>query len=100
MMSDGKYIERFKKDLGYFGIKKFRYLSNEIIYFYEKNHNIDLASFISFASNNELIADDVNDILRKVNLLELNMNDFIDFINVCEQEAKKQEIKDFCAQIE
>jgi len=94
MMSDGKYIERFKKDLGYFGIKKFRYLSNEIIYFYEKNHNIDLASFISFASNNELIADDVNDILRKVNLLELNMNDFIDFINVCEQEAKKQEIKD------
>ena len=33
MMNDGKFIEIFKKELGYFNEKKYRNLANEIIYF-------------------------------------------------------------------
>lgn len=94
MMNDGKYIERFKKDLGYFSLKKYRDLSNEIIYYYEKNKEINLASFITFASTNEIISDEVTEIIKIVNLQDLNMKDFEEFIKVCDQESKKQEIKE------
>ncbi len=94
MMSDGKFIDIFKKELGYFNIKKYRDLSNEIIYYYEKNKKIELASFIAFAETSEVINDTVAEIIRIVNLEELKMEDFHEFINVCDQEVKKQEIKE------
>jgi len=94
MMSDGKFIDIFKKELGYFNIKKYRDLSNEIIYYYEKNKKIELASFIAFAETSEVINDTIAEIIRIVNLEELKMEDFHEFINVCDQEVKKQEIKE------
>lgn len=99
MMNDGSYIERFKKELGYFNIKKYRDISNEIIYYYEYNKSIDLSSFITFALANELIYEDVMEIIKSINLEELTVDDFEDFIRVCESELKKEEIKNLKEQI-
>lgn len=99
MMNEGIYIERFKKELGYFNIKKYRNVSNEIIYYYDLNKKIDLSSFITFASTNDIIYDDVMEIIRNVNLENLEIKVFEDFINVCDKELKKEEIKNLKEQI-
>ena len=69
MMNDGIYINIFKKDLGYFNIKKYRSIANEIIYYYESNKNIDLASFITFVSNKDYIYNDVMNIIKDLILI-------------------------------
>lgn len=94
MMNDGKFVEKFKKELGYFGEKKYRSLANEIIYFYETNKNIELSSFISFISTKDYIVDDAMEIIKGNKAIDLEMNAFEEFINVAKNEMVKLEIKD------
>ena len=94
MMNDGKFVEKFKKELGYFDEKKYRSLANEIIYFYETNKNIELSSFISFISTKDYIVDDAMEIIKGNKAIDLEMNAFGEFINVAKNEMVKLEIKD------
>lgn len=94
MMNDGKFVEKFKKELGYFDEKKYRSLANEIIYFYETNKNIELSSFISFISTKDYIVDDAMEIIKGNKAIDLEMNAFEEFINVAKNEMVKLEIKD------
>lgn len=94
MMNDGKFVEKFKKELGYFDEKKYRSLANEIIYFYETNKNIELTSFISFISTKDYIVDDAMEIIKGNKAIDLEMNAFEEFINVAKNEMVKLEIKD------
>ena len=94
MFNDGKYIERFKKELGYFNNKKYRSIANEAIYYYEKNKFIDLSSFITYVSNKEYIYDDVMEIIKNNNLEDLTMDDFISFITFANKEMVREQIKD------
>lgn len=94
MMNDGKFVEKFKKELGYFDEKKYRSLANEIIYFYETNKNIELSSFISFISTKDYIVDDAMEIIKGNKAMDLEMNAFEEFINVAKNEMVKLEIKD------
>ena len=93
-MNDGKFVEKFKKELGYFDEKKYRSLANEIIYFYETNKNIELSSFISFISTKDYIVDDAMEIIKGNKAIDLEMNAFEEFINVAKNEMVKLEIKD------
>ena len=86
MMNDGKFVEKFKKELGYFDEKKYRSLANEIIYFYETNKNIELSSFISFISTKDYIVDDAMEIIKGNKAIDLEMNAFEEFINVAKNE--------------
>ena len=94
MMNDGKFVEKFKKELGYFDEKKYRSLANEIIYFYETNKNIELSSFISFISTKDYIVDDAMEIIKGNKAIDLEMDAFEEFINVAKNEMVKLEIKD------
>ena len=94
MRNDGKFVEKFKKELGYFDEKKYRSLANEIIYFYETNKNIELSSFISFISTKDYIVDDAMEIIKGNKAIDLEMNAFEEFINVAKNEMVKLEIKD------
>lgn len=94
MMNDGKFIEMFKKELGYFKEKKYRGIANEIIYFYELNKNMDLSAFISFISTKDYIYDDAMEIIKMNKVLDLDMKAFLEFILVAKEEMAKEEIKE------
>ncbi len=99
MMNDYIYIKRFKEDLGYFKNKLYRSIANEIIYFYEENKKIDLASFITFISNKDYIYDDIMHIIKTTNIENLNMPEFEEFIKVANNEDLKETIKNLKEQI-
>lgn len=92
MMNDKIYIERFKKELGYFTVRKYRNIANEILYFYEKNKEIELSDFITFMEDKEETYEDMMEIIRNVNIEELNMDLFMDFIKAANEEMVKEQI--------
>ena len=99
MMNDGKFIEIFKKELGYFNEKKYRNLANEIIYFYEEAKEINLSSFISFISTKDYIYDDAMEIIRKNKIIDFDRTAFDEFIQVAKMEMVKEEIRELKAKI-
>lgn len=94
MMNDAKYIERFKKELGYFKTRKYRDISNEILYYYDKNKSICLSDFITFIRDKEYINEEVMEIISDVNIDEINMELFMDFIYAANNEMIKEKIAD------
>ena len=94
MMNDGKFVERFLKELGYFSEKKYRNLANEIIYYYEANKKIELSSFISFVSTKDYIVDDAMEIIRSSKVEDLQMDAFLEFLSVAKTEMTKREIQE------
>ena len=94
MMNDGKFVERFLKELGYFSEKKYRNIANEIVYYYEANKKIELSSFISFISTKDYIVDDAMDIIRSSKVEDLQMDAFLEFILVAKKEMTKREIQE------
>ncbi len=94
MINELSYIKKFKELLGYFYIKKYRDIANEIIYYGEMHESISLSEFITYIETKDYIYDDVMEIIKTVNLAELTEKDFLDFINVAIIEQKKLEIKE------
>lgn len=94
MMNDGKYIAAFEKELGYFNSSVYRNLANEIIDYYEQMGTIDLASFLALMETKDFLYDEVMSIIKSVNLEELDMESFLDFVKAAENEGIKEEIKE------
>jgi len=93
MMNDGIYIKSFSKQLGFFDTKLHRGISNIIMYYYEKNKSINLASFISYISNNNELYDDIMEIINSNADMELNDDFFMENINAVKKAAINEEIK-------
>ena len=93
MMNDGKFIERFKKELGYFSERKYRSIANEIIYYYEANQKMELSDFISFASMKDYIVEDVMEIIKMSKVKDLEMSVFDECLLVAKKEMIKEEIR-------
>ncbi len=79
MMNDGKFINIYKKRLGFIDNEELRGLANEIMYYYANHRNINIADFISYMGDKNL-----NDILQEImslnmeeNLVEEAMNEYI-----------------------
>lgn len=94
MLNDTKYIEKYKKELGFLDNKKYRGIASEIIYYAENHHNIDIASFITYINTKDYLSDDVMEIIKEINLEELDMASFEEFICVASTEMAKKEIKE------
>jgi len=99
MINDGKYVEMFKKELGYFNNKKYRSIANEIIYYYGIRQEIDISSFITYIETKEYIYDDVMEIIKNINIEELTMDIFIGYIDAAKKILLKDEIKNLKEQI-
>lgn len=99
MMNKGEYILKFKKELGYFSVKSYRNIANEIIYFYDNKKMIDEATFISYVADKDFIYDEVMDILKSVRVQDINDDAFQEFINVAIYEAAEIEIKNLREQL-
>ncbi len=98
MMHDYIYITRFKKELGYFTNKIYRDIANAIIYYYETHNAINIADFLSYAEE-ENINSSVKEIMTRIKDLELNMDNFEEFIFVAKKEMEKEQIKELKAKI-
>ena len=93
-LNDIKYIEKFKKDLGFLDNKKYRGIVSEIIYYAESHKNIDLASFITYINTKDYLSEDVMEIIKEVNLELLDMNTFEEFIYAANAEMAKKKIRE------
>ncbi len=51
MMNDRSYIKMYQRQLGFIPFANYRNIANDILYFYDLNKTINVADFISFASN-------------------------------------------------
>lgn len=93
MLNDIKYVEKYKKELGFLDSKKYRGIASEIIYYTESHQTIDVASFITYINTKDYLSDDVMEIIKEVNFTELDMASFEDFIKVANTELAKNQIK-------
>jgi len=94
MLNDIKYVEKYKKELGFLDNKKYRGIASEIIYYAENRGEIDIASFITYINTKEYLSDDVMEIIKEINLENLDMRTFEEFIQVANNEMIKKEIKE------
>lgn len=99
MLNDIKYIEKYKKELGFLDNKKYRGIASEIIYYAENHGEIDMASFITYINTKDYLSDDVMEIIKEINLENLDMTSFDEFIQVANSEMAKNKIKELKEQI-
>ncbi len=93
MMNDYKYINKFQKDLGYFSIKKYRTIANDIIYYYDTYKDINLSDFITYITTHEYLYDDTMAIIKNNNIEELTSKTFEDLLKTASIEEAKITIK-------
>ncbi len=94
LMSDEKYIKIFNTKLGYLKNSNERDLVSEIEYYIKKYGKINLADFISYAENYDIIKDLVNTICETINFEELDDQIFMDYIKALSDILRKENIKE------
>ena len=94
MMNNEKYVRIYQNDLIYFNNLKYREIANEIIYFVQTNNTINIADFLSFAVNNELVYKDVLNIINTCSDNNIDEKTFYDYLNTLKNYNKKITIEE------
>ena len=94
MISNGKYIKLFIKQLGFLPEKWQRNIVNEIRYYYEENKTINLADFISYLSNKVDMQNIILDIVSKYGDLEITDELFNEYVFAEKKKLLNNEIKE------
>ena len=94
MISNGKYIKLFIKQLGFLPEKWQRNIVNEIRYYYEQNKTINLADFISYLSDKIDMQNIVLDMVSKYGDLEVTDELFNEYIFAEKRILLNKEIKE------
>ena len=81
MISNGKYIKLFIKQLGFLPEKWQRNIVNEIRYYYEENKTINLADFISYLSDKVDMQNIILEMVSKYGDLEITDELFSEYIH-------------------
>ena len=99
MMSDGKYIKSFIKQIGTFPEKWQRNIVNEIRYYYEKNNSINIADFMTYLSDKLELQKLVQEIISSYGDLEINDDIFDEYIKAEKRRIINFEIKNITKKI-
>ena len=94
MMTNGKYIKLFVKQLGVFPEKWQRNIVNEIRYYYDKNKTINIADFITYLSDKIEIQCVINEIVSTYGDIEITDELFNEYIKAEKKKILNNEIKD------
>ena len=94
MISNGKYIKLFIKQLGFLPEKWQRNIVNEIRYYYEQNKTINLADFISYLSDKAEMQNIVIEMVSKYGDLEITDELFNEYIRAEKRILLNKEIKE------
>jgi len=92
MMNDMEYVNLYQNSLGFFSDIEYREIANEIVYYCDKNKNINLADFITYTSDKK-IKDKVLDIVSSSEMDDLNKENMLEYINAVNKLNNKNEIK-------
>ena len=92
MMNDIKYIKIYQNNLGYFLDKTYRQIANEIVYYSEKNKDINQADFISYISKNEELYQTVMEIIDTEDE-NLSQEELYKIIRVIDEKNRELQIK-------
>ena len=92
MMNDIKYIKIYQNNLGYFMDKTYRQIANEIVYYSEKNKEINQADFISYISKNEELYKMVLEIIDTEDDI-LDQEELYKIIRVIDDKNRELQIK-------
>lgn len=93
MMNDSVYIKMYLKNLGFFKEQVYRMIASEIICYYEMNKTINIADFMTYASNSKL-KEQIMDIISNVKNDKLNDKVFNDSVNLIKKKTKESSIKE------
>ncbi len=79
MMNDGKFIDIYKKKLGFIDSVDLRGLANEILYYYDTYKQINIADFISYMGDKKLnsVLDEIIRLNMEDELLESAMDEYV-----------------------
>lgn len=94
MVSNGKYIKLFIKQLGFLPEKWQRNLVSEIRYYYEQNKTINLADFISYLSDKIDMQNIIIEMVSKYGDLEITDELFNEYICAEKRKLLNKEIKE------
>lgn len=94
MISNGKYIKLFIKQLGFLPEKWQRNIVNEIRYYYEQNKTINLADFISYLSDKIDMQNIIIEMVSKYGDLEITDELFNEYIYAEKKILLNKEIKE------
>ena len=94
MISNGKYIKLFIKQLGFLPEKWQRSIVNEIRYYYDQNKTINIADFITYLSDKVEMQNIVIDIVSKYGDLEITDELFNEYIKAEKRLLLNKEIKE------
>ena len=82
MLRHPEVIRIYENNKCYFPTNEFRFLANEIVYYYDKNGNISIADFLSYISDKK----ELFDAISKINMMNLDENytheEILDYINL------------------
>ena len=94
MISNGKYIKQFIKQLGFLPEKWQRNIVSEIRYYYEQNKTINIADFISYLSDKFEMQQIILNIVSKYGDLEITDELFNEYVKAEKKILLNKEIKD------
>lgn len=93
MLRYPEVIKLYENNKCFFPTDKFRYLANEIVYYYNKNKSISIADFITYLNGKYELVDAIN----KVDIIEVSDNysydEIMDYINLLNEYSIKKQIK-------
>lgn len=93
MISNGKYISYFVKELGFLSEKWQRSLVNEIRYYYKTNNNICLADFITYLGDKTELQNILYEIIVKYGDLNITDELFYEYVKAEKKSLLCSEIK-------
>ncbi|MCR5787977.1 MAG: DNA primase [Bacilli bacterium] len=99
MLTDGKYIKQFVKQIGFFPEKWQRNIVNEIRYYYDKNKTINIADFITYLNDKLEMQAVILDIVSKYGDLAISDELFTEYIRAEKKILLNKEIKELKAKI-
>jgi len=99
MLTDGKYIKQFVKQIGFFPEKWQRNIVNEIRYYYDKNKTINIADFITYLNDKLEMQAVILDIVSKYGDLAISDELFTEYIRAEKKILLNKEIKELKSKI-
>lgn len=98
MMNDVKYIKMYQKKLNYFSVKKYRQITSEVLYYFEKHKTINLADFLSYAEISP-IKDDIMMVINSIKEEELTDAKMEEYLKSMKKIMLDEEIRDLKKQL-
>lgn len=93
MIRNSEVMRIYKKNKCYFPSQNYRYLVNEIVHYYDKHDNINIADFITYLSDKEELLNEFN----KIDVMDIpeeySYDEIMDYINLLNDYSVKEQIK-------